>query len=134
VDVRPTGAAEAPDADISPEPEVPDSATTGSTTAPAPGEVDLGPVAALWPGDSADGFRERWREIQLRFVDEPQAAAEQADDLVEEAVTALTTSLQRVRAELGQWRSTRAEDNGETEHLRVAVQRYREFLESVVTL
>lgn len=156
-DEWPTGAAEAPEAangvptteavpntddvtvpdvepDVEPVAVEADDDAENSSTGPAPGDLELAPVAALWPGDSADGFRERWREIQLRFVDEPKAAAEQADDLVEEAVAALTTSLQRVRAELGQWRSAGAEDSGETEHLRVAVQRYREFLDTVVAL
>jgi hypothetical protein len=117
------------------EPEEPEVvAESDADTGAAPGDVDVEPVAALWPDDVADRLRSRWQEVQLRFVDEPREAADEADQLVEEVVSTLTKTLQRSRAELGQWRSTSASDSGETEHLRVAVQRYREFLDAVLTL
>ena len=59
----------------------------------APGEVDLSPVADLWPAAAADSLRARWRELQLRFVDDPQGAAAEADALVVEAVETLTSAL-----------------------------------------
>jgi hypothetical protein len=97
----------------------------------APGQVEAGPVGDLWPAGAGDALRERWRELQLRFVDDPQGVAAGADQLVAEAVEALTSSLQAQRAELAQWRTSRDSD---TEALRVAVQRYHTFLDRVLAL
>ena len=97
----------------------------------APGEIEGSPVADLWPADTADSLRDRWRELQLRFVDDPQGAATEADALVSEAVDALTASLAAQRAELAEWRTARDSD---TEGLRVAVQRYHTFLDRVLGL
>jgi hypothetical protein len=42
------------------------------------------------PLDAAarDGFRERWREVQAMFVDDPGSAVDQADTLIEEVMRA----------------------------------------------
>jgi hypothetical protein len=97
----------------------------------APGDVPVAPVADLWPADVAGGLRVRWREIQLRFLDDPHSAAAEADFLVGEAIETLNASLASLRGDLAGWRSTGGRD---TEELRVAVQRYREFLERVLGL
>jgi hypothetical protein len=47
----------------------------------------------------ADRYRDEWRELQMRFVDDPPGATQQAAGLVEDAVQALMASLQqRTRA------------------------------------
>ncbi|MEV0395966.1 hypothetical protein [Polymorphospora rubra] len=94
-----------------------------------PGDVPGEPVAVLIPADAAQALRERWREVQLRFVDDPRAAAGEAQDLVEEAVQALAAALAAQKDDLGGWRSSGDED---TERLRVTVRRYRDFLDRLL--
>ena len=103
----------------------------GAETELAPGDVAAEPVTQLWPADAADGLRERWREIQLRFLDDPQAAAVDADNLLGEAIEALSGTLSNLRSDLAGWRG---ENRADTEVLRVAVQRYRQFLDRVLAL
>ena len=49
----------------------------------------------VWDRAQADRYRGEWRELQMRFVDDPRGATTQAAGLVEDAVQALTASLQR---------------------------------------
>jgi hypothetical protein len=99
------------------------------TTDMRPGDVPAAPVAALVSTDLAQGFRERWREVQLRFVDDPRAAAGEAQNLAEEAVEALISALSGRKSDLGGWEATEGSD---TEQLRMVVRRYRDFLERVL--
>jgi hypothetical protein len=69
--------------------------------------------------------------VQLRFVDDPLAAAEEADAVLTDTIKSLSGSLQAARTELSEWRSRSDRD---TEGLRVAVQRYRTLLDRVLTL
>ncbi|GIF68932.1 hypothetical protein Ais01nite_69670 [Asanoa ishikariensis] len=94
-----------------------------------PGEVDAEPVTALVAVESAQGFRDRWREVQLRFVDDPRGAAAEAQGLAEEAADALVAALDSLRNDLGGWEASEAAD---TEHLRVVVRRYRDFLDRML--
>lgn len=89
------------------------------------------PSWGLWSDGSADALRERWRELQLQFVDDPQVAAARADELVDETIAELTESLQAQRDELAQWRNG---SDSDTEGLRMAMQRYRSFLDRVLTM
>ncbi|MFV2088873.1 hypothetical protein [Micromonospora sp. LOL_021] len=94
---------------------------------PAGHPVPVGIFAA----EQADAFRDRWRDVQLRFVDDPHAAAGEAQNLVTEAVEALTAALTAQRDELGGWTDAGPED---TEQLRMAVRRYRDLLDRVLSL
>ncbi|PYC76486.1 hypothetical protein C7C45_00385 [Micromonospora arborensis] len=94
---------------------------TGSTVAAEP--------ATLLDTDTAQGFRDRWRDVQLRFVDDPHAAAGEAQSLVEEAIQALASALAAQKNTLGGWQDAGSAD---TEQLRVAVRRYRDFLDRVL--
>lgn len=96
-----------------------------------PGDVPAEPVTALWGEDTAQSFRDRWRDVQLRFVDDPQGAARDAQSLVDDAVQSLTTALTGQRDQLGEWTST---DGADTEHFRVAVRQYRDFLDRLLGL
>ncbi|GLI00031.1 hypothetical protein [Phytohabitans aurantiacus] len=96
-----------------------------------PGDVPAEPVTALWGDDTAQSFRDRWRDVQLRFVDDPQGAARDAQSLVDDAVQSLTTALTSQRDELGGWSST---DGNDTEQYRVAVRQYRDFLDRLLGL
>lgn len=95
-----------------------------------PGDVPVHAVAGLWTTDTAQGFRDRWRDAQLRFVDDPRGVAEDVKGLVDEAVEALTSALAGQRAELDNWHT----DGNDTEQYRVVVQRYRAFFERLLTL
>jgi hypothetical protein len=94
-----------------------------------PGDVPASPVAALWSDETTEGFRTRWREVQLCFVDDPSGAVHQAQTLTAEVVDAMTTALGKQRDDLDQWRTAGASD---TEELRVALRRYRDFLDQVL--
>src|ERR687887_184625 len=73
----------------------------------------------------AEGFHARWEEIQVRFVDEPRGAVEDADALVATVMQRLAEGFAQERERLeSQW--GRGEDIS-TEELRVALQRYRSF-------
>jgi hypothetical protein len=57
----------------------------GVGAAGAPAALPAEP-ATLLDADMAQGFRDRWRDVQLRFVDDPREAAGEAQHLVEEAI------------------------------------------------
>ncbi|GIF70820.1 hypothetical protein [Asanoa siamensis] len=94
-----------------------------------PGEVEAAPVTALVAVEAAQGFRDRWREVQLRFVDDPRGATAEAQGLAEEVADALVDALNAMRSDLGNWGAT---DGADTEHLRVVVRRYRDFLDRML--
>ncbi|MER5453200.1 hypothetical protein ABT008_00275 [Micromonospora sp. NPDC002389] len=102
---------------------------------PSPtGDTDAGSTvpasaATLFDETTAQGFRDRWRDVQLRFVDDPQAAAGQAQSLVDEAMQALSAALAEHKDKLGGWQEAGSPD---TEQLRVAVRGYRDFLDRVL--
>jgi hypothetical protein len=96
-----------------------------------PGDVHAAPTADIWPGHAADGMRERWRDLQALFVDDPRAAAEGADAVLAETIETLSRSLESARSDLAEWRTKQDVD---TEGLRVTLQRYRTVLDRVLAL
>ena len=77
-------------------------------------------------------FRDRWREIQTGFVDEPRNAVERADELVAELMQQLAQSFSKQRNDLEhQWD---ASDEVSTEELRVALTRYRSFFQRLLSI
>ncbi|WBB79504.1 hypothetical protein O7606_25685 [Micromonospora sp. WMMD882] len=97
--------------------------TTGSSSA------ELAEPATLFDPSTAEGFRDRWRDVQLRFVDDPKAAAGQAQALVEEAIHALAAALAEQKNRISGWQDAGSAD---TEQLRQAVRGYRDFLDRVL--
>ena len=95
-----------------------------------PGDVEEHPIA-VWSGDSAQQVRDRWRDLQVQFVDDPQAAVQGAKGLVTEVVRTLSDRLLAERDEFDPHRDT---DRPDTEAMRVAMRRYREFLDRVLAL
>jgi hypothetical protein len=72
-----------------------------------------------------EGFKDRWEEIQVRFVDEPQGSVKEADALVTELMQRLADTFAEERGRLeAQWE--RGEE-ASTEDLRTALQQYRSF-------
>jgi hypothetical protein len=87
--------------------------------------------APLLPAQDGAGFQERWREIQVRFVDEPQGAVQDADTLVAELMQRLAAGFAEERQRLeGEWE--RGEEVS-TEDLRQALQHYRSFFNRLLS-
>jgi hypothetical protein len=92
-------------------------------------ETDLEP---LFDNNVDQSFRNRWREIQTGFVDEPRQAVKRADELVAELMQQLAQSFSDQRNNLEhQWG---ASDEVSTEELRVALTRYRSFFERLLSV
>jgi hypothetical protein len=127
-------------------------AETGAASAPAPGAASAAAEAGAADADAdrtgdggtrgtgadesapllegADEFQTRWEEIQVRFVDEPRGAVEDADALVATVMQRLAEGFASERERLeAQW--GRGEDIS-TEDLRVALQRYRSFFQRLL--
>jgi hypothetical protein len=99
-----------------------------------PSGVAPEPVMALLDGATTARFRDRWQQLQLRFIDEPHAVAAQAGALVDEVVTALHDAVDQRRSALEDGQSGDGVDAhaGDTERLRVSVRRYRDFLDHLL--
>jgi hypothetical protein len=90
-------------------------------------ETRLEPLLA---DDRGDSYRERWYELQARFVDEPRDTVQEADTLVAELLQELARGFNEARSRLEeQW--SRGDDVS-TEDLRLALQRYRSFFERLL--
>jgi len=115
--------------------EVTGSDVTGSDVSETPTELRPGqgddgePALEFWSDADASGLRERWRELQLRFIDDPRTVVHEAEALVEEAVNTLAASLSTAKGRLSDWR---AEQGNDTERLRAAVRQYRDFLDRLL--
>ncbi|MEU4419362.1 hypothetical protein AB0F81_01970 [Actinoplanes sp. NPDC024001] len=83
--------------------------------------------APFFPTADTQALRERWRDVQLRFVDDPKGATAEAAGLVDEAVDKLTSALRDQRGSL----SKGTED---TEALRVELRSYRDILDRLLGL
>jgi len=96
-----------------------------------PGDVPEQPVDALFDQAAAGEFRDRWQRVQMRFVDDPRAAADEARSLVDDVLNALHDGLNNQRGALDGWQSGQPDD---TEQLRVAIRRYRDFMDRMLGL
>jgi hypothetical protein len=84
----------------------------------------------LMGGQQMERYATQWNSIQAAFVDEPRKAVEQADQLVAQIIQDLTKTFANERQNLeGQWSRG---DQVSTEDLRVALQRYRQFFQSLL--
>jgi hypothetical protein len=84
----------------------------------------------LFDGADATGFRERWQQVQSRFVDDPRGAVSDADALVDDVTRSLSRRFASQKTALEQ-RWSQGEDV-ETEDLRVTLQRYRALFERLL--
>lgn len=87
--------------------------------APGDGHVELMAVA------TRTQYRARWGDIQTGFIDDPAQAVREADQLVADVMKHLATTFAEER---GQLEKRWSEGNEDTEHLRMALQRYRHFI------
>lgn len=101
-----------------------------------PGDLPEEPGPTLLDSETTERFRDRWQQLQLHFVDDPRTAAGLAGTLVDEVVTALRDAVDRRRSQLEDWQSGHGVDphSWDTEQLRVAVRRYRHFLDRLLGL
>lgn len=81
--------------------------------------------------DQTEGFTNRWREIQVGFVDEPRESVAQADTLVADLMQQLAASFSDERQRLEQQWDSGADVS--TEDLRVALTRYRSFFDRLLS-
>ncbi|GLY01335.1 hypothetical protein [Actinoplanes sp. NBRC 101535] len=95
--------------------------------AETPKETTISGPAPFFPESDTQALRERWRDVQLRFVDDPKAATSDAATLVDEAVDKLTTALKEHRGAV-----VKGEDD--TEGLRVELRSYRDILDRLLGL
>lgn len=91
-----------------------------------PSDLATPPVLTIWPEGAVTDMRARWQAAQLRFVDDPAVVIGEMQELVSEAVEALATALASRQRELD---SSSHSAGNDTEQLRLAVQRYRDFYE-----
>lgn len=85
-------------------------------------------VTESHPAGNTAGAGGPWNEIQAMFVDDPRASIERAAGLVDGRVEAL---IQSVRARQRSMQSAWQADDSGTEELRVALQHYRTFWNSL---
>jgi hypothetical protein len=115
--------------DYQPSTETDTEATPAATgTAPAEFETTSGDLV---PHDADVDFRSRWEAIQYGFVDDPRSAVNDADTLVGEVLQQLSATFEEQRRQLErQW------NNGEpdTEELRLALRRYRDYFDRLLTI
>lgn len=98
---------------------------------PGDGDAGMAPMAVVIPAGDAEHLRQRWQQLQLRFIDNPRGTADQAQGLVGEVVDILTSALNQQRDSLDDWRGAQGED---TEIFRAAVMRYRDFFDRLLSL
>ena len=104
-----------PDRDLPPERDVPDARTEPI------------PMRETGTGSLMD-YRHRFDELQAQFIDEPRAAVEKAEKLVDEAVNALLGSM---RERMQRLHKDYDGDSKDTERLRLAMRGYRELMDSL---
>lgn len=89
-----------------------------------------GTLAALLTHEESEPLRQRWNDIQGKFVDDPRTAVQQADGLVSEAVDLITKMFADNHTTLeSQWKQG---NDVSTEDLRKALQHYRAFFNRLV--
>ena len=100
--------------------------TRGSVQEPGNGHPPL------FNENETRSFRSQWQDIQVGFVDEPQASVHRADELVAMTIKRLAEMFAEERARLeGEWSKG---EQVSTEDLRQALRRYRSFFDRLLTM
>ncbi len=99
--------------------------TTGSTT-----EHHEDKAQTLFDNVDVDRFRDSWQGIQTAFVDDPQRAVKEADELVAVVIQNLATTFADHKKEL---ESAWSQGEPATEDLRIALRRYRSFFNQLLS-
>ena len=102
----------------------------GSMSTQAGSMATDGDSQLLFDQQDAMSFRERWEQVQSRFVDDPREAVAEADNLVSDVTQSLASKFADQRSGLEQqW--SKGEDV-QTEDLRQTMQRYRTLFERLL--
>jgi hypothetical protein len=143
----------APDEELAPDGGI----TKDTQASPAGGAGDVAPVSTAVPSGEANGkpmaparnqpsdqavplfdttevdqFRTQWKDIQSTFVDSPQDAVREADELVAEIIQNLAATFAEHKRTLeGQWSRG---DEVQTEDLRLALRQYRSFFNQLLSV
>lgn len=80
----------------------------------------------VFTGEAVARLRARWRELQADFVDDPQRAVQDADDVLDEVLRTITEHRERLA---GEW-----QDHTDTEDLRLAMRGYRSFFDRLLPM
>ncbi|WP_426361851.1 hypothetical protein [Streptomyces sp. E-08] len=111
------------------EPDAPTGLGEDATRSEGVGEE--GAPARLLDPEDEHAFRDRWHEIQSRFVDDPREAVHEADSLVTDVIRRLAATFADRKKDLeGQWNEGGDVD---TESLRKALRQYRTFFNRLLT-
>jgi hypothetical protein len=106
------------------------SRTTGAPTAGSSATDEAG--APLFAEGEVEQFRSQWKELQSAFVDSPQQAVREADELVAEIIQNLAATFADHKRTLEeQWGR---DDEVQTEDLRLALRRYRSFFNQLLAV
>ncbi len=115
-----------------PEPRGTDPAVGRDADLGADAETSTDDNTLLFADEHRSGLHSRWNEVQAAFVDDPKECVQRADNLVAEVVDELTASFADTRSRLeAQW--SRGEE-ASTEDLRVALTRYRDFFQRLLSV
>ncbi|MEV8516066.1 hypothetical protein [Dactylosporangium sp. NPDC051484] len=98
----------------------------GARPEPAPG-----PEPRIWDPAKADEFRQRWRQLQTHFVEDPPGSVTGARQLVDDAVRALADS---VHDREDQLERVGARSSDSTEGMRDTVLRYHQLLDRLLSV
>ncbi|GLZ34151.1 hypothetical protein Lesp02_63380 [Lentzea sp. NBRC 105346] len=96
------------------------------------GRTDSEQRTPLFDREDTDRFRENWRSLQTDFVDDPQQAVRQADELVAEVMQTLASTFAEHKRSLEEQWSRGGEP--QTEDLRLALQQYRVFFQQLLSV
>ncbi|TDC97761.1 hypothetical protein [Actinomadura sp. 7K507] len=122
-----------PAPDTAPDPiPAPGPPPAGAPVRPAsgtPAPVPAATPAKLFDPAESERFRERWREVQSAFVDDPGESVRKADDLASDAVDALGRAIAEHRRTLSEGLGRR--EHADTEQLRLALRGYRDLLDRI---
>ncbi|KZB86864.1 hypothetical protein [Amycolatopsis regifaucium] len=100
-----------------------------STTESATAESTEDGEQTLFDDSDVTRFRESWQGIQTAFVDDPQRAVKEADELVAVVIQNLAATFADHKKEL---ESAWSQGEPATEDLRIALRRYRSFFNQLL--
>jgi hypothetical protein len=98
-----------------------------------PAEPAPQPLERLIETAEANRLKDRWSEVQSGFIDDPPETVRRADELAAEIVNALGQALaERKRSLDDRWRDDKDDQQPDTEHLRLTLRAYREFVDRML--
>jgi len=118
------------------EPDYPDYATPSTAESTEPTESTESsttqPDAAepLLASSVTDDFRDRWSEVQIGFVEDPQKSVAEADALLAQVTRAYQQAVEERRSRIA---AVRQDGSADTEDLRSALLGYREIFTTMVS-